>query len=79
MRRKDDIEPGKAKMNPQMMENLDITDTIEVVVGGKRKCVLKVQGDERVPLREVWASYEELKSLGIADNSIATIRKPIKL
>ena len=56
----------------------EITDEIEVVIAGKRKCILKVTGDERVPLREVWANAEELKRLGIADNSIATIRRPLR-
>ena len=78
VRRKPEIEPGNAKMNPQMMKELQIIDEIEIVIAGKRKCILKVRGDEKVPLREVWASAEEMKRLGIADNSIATIRRPLR-
>ena len=77
MRRKSNIDPGNARMNPKMMESLKIVDRIEVVVGGKLKCTLSVRGYESVPLREVWASDEELRSIGIADNSIATIRRPL--
>lgn len=79
VRRFPEIEPGTAKMNSQMMRELQIIDKIEVVIAGKRKCVLEVKGDDRVPLREVWASAEEMRRLGIADNSIATIRRPLKL
>ncbi|RLE54393.1 MAG: hypothetical protein DRJ26_02005 [Candidatus Methanomethylicota archaeon] len=78
VRRKPEIEPGKARMNPQMMQELQITDEIEVVISGKRKCILTVRADEKVPLREVWASAEEMRELGIADNSIATIRRPLR-
>ena len=79
VRRIPEIEPGTAKMNPQMINELQITDKIEIVVAGNRKCMLEVKGDEKVPLREVWASAEEMRGLGIADNSIATIRRPLKM
>ncbi|RLE48836.1 MAG: hypothetical protein DRJ18_01105 [Candidatus Methanomethylicota archaeon] len=78
VRRKPEIEPGNAKMNPQMMQELQIADEIEVVISGKRKCILSVRPDGKVPLREVWASAEEMRELGIADNSIATIRRPLR-
>lgn len=79
VRRIPEIEPGTARMNPQMMSELQITGEIEVIIAGKRKCILEVKGDEKIPLREVWASAEEMKGLGIADNSIATIRRPLRI
>ncbi|MEM2136776.1 MAG: hypothetical protein QXI93_02335 [Candidatus Methanomethylicia archaeon] len=78
IRHKSDVNTGIAKMNTNMMKQLQISDKIEVVIAGKRKCLLSVLGDDNVPEREVWANSSEMVSLGIADNSIATIRRPIK-
>jgi hypothetical protein len=78
IRRIDGVDVGMAKMNSSMMKQLQITDKIEVVIAGKRKCVLTVIADDNVPEREVWANPTQMTSLGIADNSIATIRRPLK-
>jgi len=78
VRRVDGIDSGMAKMNSNMMKQLQISDKIEIVIAGKRKCILTVLADDNVPEREVWANPNQMASLGIADNSIATIRRPIK-
>jgi hypothetical protein len=78
VRRIEGVDEGMAKMNSFMMKQLQITDKIEVVVAGKRKCILTVVADDNVPEREVWANPAQMASLGIADNSIATIRRPLK-
>jgi hypothetical protein len=78
IRRIEGVDEGMAKMNSSMMKQLQITDKIEVVIAGKRKCILTVIADDKVPEREVWANPAQMASLGIADNSIATIRRPLK-
>ncbi|MEM0265193.1 MAG: hypothetical protein QXP13_04315 [Candidatus Methanomethylicia archaeon] len=78
IRRVDGVENGMAKMNSAMVKQLQISDKIEVVIAGKRKCILTVLVDDNVPEREVWANPAQMVSLGIADNSIATIRRPIR-
>lgn len=82
IRRRNDVDEGKAKMNPEVMKELDIADTVEVVlVGGgsrERRYVFTVIPSEDVPKNEVWCNEEEMRRLGVADNSIATIRRPLR-
>lgn len=82
IRRRNDVDEGKAKMNPEVMKELDIADTVEVVlVGGgsrERRYVFTVIPSEDVPRNEVWCNEEEMRRLGVADNSIATIRRPLR-
>ena len=80
IRRRSDVDEGKAKMNPETMKELGISDKVEVVlVGGgsrERRYVFAVIPSEDVPRNEVWCNEEEMRRLGVADNSIATIRAP---
>mgnify|MGYP001626412817 CR=1 FL=1 len=80
IRRRGDVDEGKAKIHPEGMKELGITDKVEVVlVGGgsrERKYVFTVIPSEDVPRNEVWCNEEEMRRLGVADNSIATIRSP---
>ncbi len=78
IRRRGDVDEGKAKMNPDVMKELEITDKVEVVlVGGgsrERKYVFMVIPSEDVPRNEVWCNEEEMRRLGVADMSIGTVR-----
>lgn len=78
IRKVEGVEVNMAKINSNIMKQLQITDKIEVVISGKRKCILNILVDDTVPEKEVWANPTQMTSLGIADNSIATIRRPIK-
>lgn len=83
VRRKDLVEKGWAKMNPRAVEYLGIKDKVEIVVAGgggagPKKLILNVLVSSEVPENEVWCNAEELKTLGIADNTIATVRAPLR-
>jgi len=74
IRRKEEVAEGKAWMNPRMMAELSILSEIEVVIAGKRHFYFYVVPKEDVPVNEVWCNSDQLKTLGIADNTIATVR-----
>jgi hypothetical protein len=78
IKRRVDVDEGSAKLNPEVMRELGITDKVEVVlVGGgsrERRYVFKALPNDSVPRGEVWCNEEELRRNGIADNSIATVR-----
>ncbi|BDR92383.1 hypothetical protein [Vulcanisaeta souniana] len=78
IRRRGDVDEGKVKMHPEVMRELEIRDKAEVVlVGGgsrERKYVFTVIPSDDVPKNEVWCNEEEMRRLGVADMSIATIR-----
>ncbi len=83
LRHKDDIMEGWCKINPETAKELGIETEVEIVVkggggAGPKRFVLKAIGDSNVPRNEVWANAEQLKSMGIADNTIATVRRPLK-
>lgn len=74
IRRVDGIEKGNCKMNPETYKYLQISGRIEVVVAGRKKLELNAMPSSEVPENEVWANPDEMKMVGLADNSIATIR-----
>jgi len=78
VRRRIDVEEGYAKLNPEIMRELGIVGSVEIVlVGGgsrERKYVFKALPNDSVPRGEVWCNEEEMRRLGVADNSIATVR-----
>ncbi|WP_292000302.1 hypothetical protein [Caldivirga sp.] len=80
VRRSNDVEEGKAMLNPQVASELGITNRVELVlVGGgsrERRYVMNAVVNDRVPKGEVWCNAEEMRRYGIADNSIATVRAP---
>jgi hypothetical protein len=77
VRSRDDVPKGYAKINPETMKILNITDEVEGVVAGKRKFIYKAMPSESVPVNEVWCNAEEMKVIGIADGTVTTIRKPL--
>ena len=76
IRSRDDVIAGNSKMSSKMAEQLGVSDDVEAIVSGKWKGQWKVALVESVPANEIWMNGEELKAKGIADNTIATIRKP---
>ncbi|MCC6039539.1 MAG: hypothetical protein LM563_02590 [Thermofilum sp.] len=74
IRRKEEVAEGKAWMNPRTMAELGISSEIEVVIAGKRHFYFQVVPREDVPANEVWCNSDQLKTLGVADNTIATVR-----
>ncbi|MCX8170265.1 MAG: hypothetical protein N3D72_04160 [Candidatus Methanomethyliaceae archaeon] len=78
IRRMDGIEKGNCKMNSETYKYLQISGRIEIVVAGKKKLELNATASSEVPENEVWANPDEMKMVGLADNSIATIRAVIK-
>ncbi len=78
VRHKPDIKPQYAKINPKLAEDLGIKEYLEIVVARRHKLVFKAIFDEQVPELEVWCNEELLRDKGIADNSIATVRKSEK-
>jgi len=75
LRRKPDIDSEYAKINPSLAKAIGAEDLVEVVVAGRFRKVFNVVLDESVSQNEVWCNEELLKEHGVADNSIATIRK----
>ncbi|GEM_PF-357955 len=78
VRRRKDVDEGKAKINPDLAAELEIKDKVEIVVVGggsrERRYVFTVVLDPNVPKNEVWCNEEEMKRLGVADNTMATVR-----
>jgi hypothetical protein len=74
VRWREEVPSGKAFINPETMKELAILSEVEVVIAGKKKLYFTAMPNESVPRREVWCNADELKSSGVADNSIATIR-----
>ncbi len=78
VRRRTDVDEGKAKINPETIRELQIFDKVEIVVVGggsrERRYVFTVIPSEDVPKNEVWCNEEEMRRYGIADNTIATVR-----
>jgi len=70
-----EVEENQIKINPQLASQLGITDTAVLVVAGKKKFAMSVIIDESVPMDIVIVNPQLMKDNGIADNSIATIRK----
>jgi len=71
---------GVARLSKELASYLGINenDLIEIVVGGKRKFVFKTVIDEKVEANTVYCYPEELRERGVADYSIATVRKRLQ-
>ncbi len=55
-------------------DELGIKDVVRVVVSGKKVMDLKAAIDDSLPPNEVLGNPEVMRSRGIADNSVVTIR-----
>jgi len=77
LRHRIEVERGKSFLNPDIMNFLEVEDgqEIEIVVAKKKKFRSVVFSKSEVPINEVWMNPDELQEKGIADNSIATVRK----
>lgn len=77
LRHRIEVERGKSYLNPDTMNFLEVEDgqEIEIVVVKKKKFRNVVFSKSEVPINEVWMNPDELQEKGIADNSIATVRK----
>ncbi len=75
IRSREDVISGNSKINSRTSEKLAIQDEIEVVVAGKSRGKWKTFHAESVPENEVWMNVDEMKGKGLADNTIATVRK----
>ena len=71
------LQPGIAAVPKTLKDELDIEDAVEIVVAGKRRLTFKVKEVES-DVERVLVCPEDMKTLGIATNSIATIRRPIE-
>jgi len=71
------LRPGEAAVPKNLKEELGIEDTVEIVVARKKRLIFKVKEVES-DVERVLVCPEDMKPLGIADNSIATIRRPIE-
>ena len=80
VRRSKNVDEGKAMINPDVAKELGIRDKVELVlVGGgsrERRYVLDAVLNSNVPTGEVWCNEDDMRKLGIADNSMATVRAP---
>lgn len=70
-----DIEENQIKINPQLASQLGITDKAVLVIAGKKRFAMNVLIDESVPMDVVIANSQLMKDNGVADNSVATLRK----
>jgi hypothetical protein len=76
VRRAENVEEGKARISPLLAREIGVSDDmVEIVVAGRKSIQLSPVIDEKVPQNEVWVNAEMLKTLGIADNTIATIKR----
>ncbi|MDT7886154.1 MAG: hypothetical protein RQ968_02120 [Thermoproteota archaeon] len=72
------IKEGKLSINPTTAKELGIIDKVEIVIGGKKKLELEAILSSETPEDQVFINPDFAKSFGIANNTIATIRKPLK-
>ncbi len=71
----DSVKEGQIMLNEKTAQELEIKDSAEIVVGGKKRLVLSIITSSEVPAEQVYINPQDAKRSGIADNSTATIRK----
>ncbi|HDD25990.1 MAG TPA: hypothetical protein ENF75_02750 [Acidilobales archaeon] len=75
IRLSEDVERDKAKINPSLAKELGIKDKLVIVVAGRKRFVFNSVLDDSVKVNEAYVNAELMRDNGIADNSIATIRR----
>ena len=77
IRYNESLPQGVVKISKKLAEMLNIKDgdLVDIVVAGRHKFVYKAVIEEGEGVNEVYCNPEELKERGVADNSIATIRR----
>jgi len=78
IRRSNEVKEGKILIHEKIANELEIKDKAEIVVGGKKKLVLDAIISTSIPEDQVFINSDLAKINGIADNTIATIRRPLK-
>jgi hypothetical protein len=68
------VKPDSARLNSALAKMLNISDRIELVVAGRAKFVLNAIIDDSVEQDRVYVNPDVMRSKGVADNSIATVR-----
>jgi len=74
VRLKPDVKEGELHISPSLAQELDLKDSAELSVPGKKKMRFKAILNEGVPSGEVWVNEEVMKERGVADNTLATVR-----
>ncbi|NPA05572.1 MAG: hypothetical protein GXO09_05715 [Crenarchaeota archaeon] len=79
LRFRDELKKGIVKLNPALASEIGVKegDAVEVVVAHRRRFRYTVVLDTAVPPNEAWVNGEGMDEYGIADNSIATIRRAL--
>jgi hypothetical protein len=79
LRSAEGVEEGVARLAPDVYEALDKPAEVEIVAPGgsshEKKKTFRAVLDEKVPGGEVHASAEDLRALGVAENTVVTVRK----
>jgi hypothetical protein len=79
LRSAEGVEEGVAKLAPDVYEALDKPAEVEIVAPGgsshEKKKTFRAVLDEKIPSGEVHLSAEDLRALGVAENTVVTVRK----
>jgi len=79
LRSAEGVEEGVARLAPDVYEALDKPAEVEIVAPGgsshEKKRTFRAVLDEKVPSGEVHLSAEDLRALGVAENTVVTVRK----
>ncbi len=79
VRSAEEVEEGVVKLPPDIYEALDKPAEVEIIAPGgsshEKKKVFRAVPDEKVPSGEVHVSAEDLRALGVAENTVVTVRK----
>ncbi|MFN7105516.1 MAG: hypothetical protein ACK4M3_02880 [Pyrobaculum sp.] len=74
-----DIEKGVVKISKELHSELDGPAEVEIVAPGgsshEKKHIFRVVVDDKMSPGVVYMSIEDLRVLGIAENTVVTIRK----
>lgn len=74
-----DVEEGVAKLSKDVFDALEAPEEVEIVAPGgssheKRK-IFRALADEKLPSGEVHISLDDMRALGVAENTVVTVRK----